>query len=159
MVAICWRTVIAADGKKADRQAGDPEFVHRRRKNTRRQETDNAIRQARQLGLRGINAVFRLKKYFDVTDAGQRLGFDVLDVTGLYEALLHAQCYRPFHFRRAEAAIERCDQNRRNADLGEDIDAHLLIRDDPEYQRDHAEREDGVGVLEAGAGQHLVSTI
>ncbi len=148
---------LAAHGEEPDRQARHAEFVDGRGKDAGREQANDAVGQAGQLGLGRIDAVLRLEEDFDVAHAGERLRFDMFDIARFDEALLHLERDRPFHLAGAQSAVERRDENGRHLDLRENVHPHLLIGHGSEDERDHADRKDGVGIFERGAGQHRVS--
>ncbi len=83
----------------------------------------------------------------------------MFDIARFDEPLLHLERNRPFHLAGAQSAVERRHENGRYLDLRKNVHPHLLIGHGPEDEQDHADRKDGVGILERSAGQHLVSTI
>ena len=73
----------------------DAEFEHGRRIDAGRKSPNHAIGQACQFGLGRVDTVVRLKKDFDVAHPGERLRFDVFDVTRFHEPLLQPNVIAP----------------------------------------------------------------
>ena len=115
--------------------AGGVVLNDERRQRTGRQTAQLHLADGRDLGYGAGDVDLRMKKYFDESDAVERLRLDVLDVVDRSgHAPLAVGHDAVGHFLRRKAGEVPHHRDHRNVDVGEDVRGHRLDAEDAENQ-------------------------